>query len=387
MSQQGPKSPHEEFIMPALAAFVLFGLGWVIWKTYHLELTSLVRWIRVCEMWIASIWVDKDYGVNYNGTFQLMKSWRSWLPKARPQDISTEDIAAMTVVALAPLRMVFSALLFAAALWIVFRGPNTQYRRIMGIERLMEEQAKTFPVITPFLKFSPIKIKPRAPGDPVPKRLPLFAEALSPEEWAAYHQIPFKAGKLDRNKAWQALGLQLGQRWRGPLKLPLHSQGLFAVFALKHVRKRKDSERLMGELAKAWSAEKGFNPTLKLKNEIRAIIKDPNIGGKLQPHADRHGYETTAMLRALQRARQEGGVLAPAEFLWLRGHDRTLWYPLNNLGRRAYHPEAAGALSHFVNELVADQKIPTPRFDDVIRIIEKWLSAPTALPIPPLEDK
>lgn len=371
--------------MPALAAFVLFGMGWVIWKTYHLELTSLLRWIRLGEIWIASIWVDKDYGVNYEGSFQLMKSWRDWLPKARAQDITVKDLSVMTVVALQPLRMVFSALLMAMALWIVFKGPNTQYRRQMGLERLMEEQAKMFPVISPFLKFNPNKVKPRAPGDPVPKRLPPFAEALTPEEWVAYHQIPFKGGRVDRNRTWQALGLQLGQRWRGPLKLPLHAQGLYAVFALKAVRRRKDSERILGELAKSWSADKGFNPPAKLKSEIRSVIKDPKIGGKMLHFTDKHAYETTAMLRALNRARTEGGVLAPAEFLWLRGHDRNLWYPLNNLGRRAYHPEAAGAMTHYVNEIVADQKIPTPRFDDVIKVIEKWLTGPFAKAVPPLE--
>lgn len=385
MSQQGPKSPHEDFLIPAMIFFILFGISWAIWKTYHLELTSALRWVRVTEMRIASLWVDKDYAVPYDNTVQTLASWREWLPRARPEDIRPADIRAMTVVALTPLKYVFSALLFLAALWVVFRGPNTQYRRIMGLERLMEEQAKMFPVISPFLKFNPSKIKPRAPGDPVPRRLPLFAEALTPEEWAAYNQVPFKNGKLDRNKAWEALGQQLGPRWRGALKMPLHRQGLFAAFALKHVRKRKESEKMLADLAMAWSAEGGFNPPQKLVTQIREVIRDPKIGGKLAPFADRHAYEATAMLRALSRARQEGGVLAPAEFLWLRGQDRALWYPLNNLGRRAYHAEACGALTHYVNEIVADQKIPTPRFDEVIKVIEKWLAAPSAKPIPPLE--
>lgn len=385
MSQQGPRSPHEDFLIPAMICFIVFGVSWAVWKTYHLELTSALRWIRVGEMWIASIWVDQDYAVPYGNSLQKLASWRKWLPDAKPQNISPADIKAMTVVAMEPLKPVFTVLLFMAALWVVFRGPNTQYRRIMGLERLMEEQAKMFPVIAPFLKFNPSKIKPRAPGDAVPRRLPLFAEALTPEEWTAYNQVPFRNGKLDRNKAWEALGRQLGPRWRGPLKMPLHRQGLFAAFALKHVRKRKESEAMLAGLALSWTADGGFNPPQKLKDQIRAVIRDPKIGGKLVPFSDRHAYEATAMLRALNRARQEGGVLASAEFLWLRGQDRELWYPLNNLGRRAYHAEACGALTHYVNELVADQKIPTPRFDEVIKVIEKWLSAPSAKSIPPLE--
>jgi intracellular multiplication protein IcmP len=119
--------------------------------------------------------------------------------------------------------------------------------------------------------------------------------------------------------------------------------------------------------------------------QIYKIIRDPKLGGALQKYADQHAYETTALLRCLARARQEGGVLAPASFLWLRGQDRTLWYPLNNLGRRSYHAEAVGALVHYTNELIAGQKIPTPRFEDVIKGIEAFLKSPGAKSIPPLD--
>ena len=77
--------------------------------------------------------------------------------------------------------------------------------------------------------------------------------------------------------------------------------------------------------------------------------------------------------------------MAPASFLWLRGQDRALWYPLNNLGRKSYHAEAVGALVHYTNELIAGQKIPMPRFDDVIRGIEAFLRGPGSKPIPPLD--
>ncbi len=385
MSQQGPKSPHEDFIMFFVVLFLVFGLSALIWHMYHQQLTNAVRWIRVGEMWLVSLWTDPNYSVTYEGQRHVLKDWRSWLQKAPVRSITPHHIEVMTVLALDKLKNIFSLILVAGGLGVVFFGSSSKYKKQMNLEGLMKEQAKMFPSITPFLTYNPGKIRSRAPGDPVPKRLPLFAEALSPEEWVAYHQIPYKGGKLDRNKAWQALGQQLGRRWQGPLKLPLHAQGLYAAFALKHVRKRKDSEELLAELSRSWTAEKGFNPSLKLRNHIRSVIKDPKIGGKLASHVDRHAYETTALLRALNRARQEGGVLASAEFIWLRGHDRALWYPLNNLGRRAYHAEASGALTHYVNEIIADQRIPTPRFDEVIKVIEAWLASPSARPIPPLE--
>ena len=135
-------------------------------------------------------------------------------------------------------------------------------------------------------------------------------------------------------------------------------------------------------MAACWSADKGFRPTPQLKKVIRNTLRDPKVCRDLNRVSKKHAYVTTALLRALQRAREEGGVSAPAQFVWLRGFDRSLWYPLNNLGRRSYHAEAAGALAHYTNELIADQKIPSPRFEEVIKVFEKTLTGPDARRVP-----
>jgi intracellular multiplication protein IcmP len=249
----------------------------------------------------------------------------------------------------------------------------------------MKEQARSFPAIMPILKFNPIEQPYRVLGQPVPSVLPLFAEALSPEEWIAFHEISLHGEHIDVNQAYQALMLQLGPRWKGPLKLPLHAQGLYAAFALRHARKRRESEALLDQMSIAWSPKGGLNLPAKVRSQITKIIRDPKLGGAIQKYADQHAYATTALLRCLSRAREEGGVLAPASFLWLRGEDRTLWYPLNNLGRKSFHAEAVGALVHYTNELIAAQKIPTPRFEEVIKGIETTIHGPLSRPIPPLD--
>lgn len=371
--------------MVAIVLFLVGGISWAIWTVFHAELTSALRWIRVGEMHLASLFVEDSYRVNYRGSQNTLGQWKNYLPDARVEDITYDHIKVMTYLTMRPLRLFFVVLLGLMSLWCLLYGPGSSFKRRMGLSDLMKEQAKMFPVISPFVNFDPGKMKHRAPGDPVPATLPVFAEALTPEEWVAYHQIPYVNGKLDAGKAYQALGRQLGPRWRGPLEMPIHAQALYAAFALKHVRKRTDCDDLLNEMAKAWSPEKGFRPSSKLKNRIRKTIKDPKIGGKLSKHVNKHAYQTTALLKALQMARSEGGVLAPATFVWLRGHDRNLWYPLNNLGRQAFHAEAAGALTHFVHENIAGQRIPAPRFEDVVKNIEDWLSGPSSRPIPKLE--
>lgn len=365
--------------------FIVGGICWFIWYFFHAQLTDLVRYVRRGELFVVSLIYGDDKVVRSNYAAEVVGQWRNYLRTSDVADITPDMIERSTYVALLPLRWIISGIIAAMMMITMWRGPGTQFHRRMNLEKLMEEQAKSFPVIQPFLKFDPRKMPFRAPGQPVPKKLPLFAEALSPEEWLAYHQVRYSGGVLDRNRAYQAMSLQLGKRWQGPLKLPLYKQGLYAAFALKHVRKRKESYALINDLAQAWSATGGFKPSPKLKGQIISAIKDPKIGGALQKYADQHAYETTAMLRCLARAREEGGVLAPAEFLWLRGQDRALWYPLNNLGRKSYCAEAAGALVHYTNELIAGQKIPTPRFDEVISGFEQFMKSSSGRAIPKRE--
>ena len=185
---------------------------------------------------------------------QTIEVWREWLTEVKARDITVLDIKVSTQVAVEPIRHVFVAILGLLSIFIILKGPGTHYRRRMRLEELMREQAKSFPAIVPFLKFNPRDMPSRAPGAPVPVQLPLFAEALSPEEWLAYHEVTYIGGQIDINRAWQALAQQLGRRWQGPLALPLHTQALFAVFALKAARKRKAPATIIAA-ATGWRTE------------------------------------------------------------------------------------------------------------------------------------
>lgn len=363
--------------MAFIVVFLICGVAFVIWTAFHVQMLEALRWIRIGELHLGML-VHGDRTING----YKMSQWLAAIKSVDVREWSMPQIRASTVVAIEPIRLGFVGGLVILALVVIFKGPGSGYRRRMGLEGLMREQAKSFPNITPFLAFDPRDLPFRAPGGAVPGQLPLFAEALSPEEWLAYHEITYKAGQLDIGRAWQALGLQLGGRWQGPEKLPPYAQGLYAAFALKAVRKRKDCDDLLAELSLSWSAAGGFKMKAKTMAKIKRVIKDPKIGGAMAAFANQHAYVTTALLRCLQRARNEGGVLAPSEFVWLRGHDRALWYPLNNLGRKSYMAEAAGAMVHFTNELIAGQKIPTPRFDDVIRGLEAYMKSGFGRAIP-----
>jgi intracellular multiplication protein IcmP len=389
---QGNRSPHEEFIIPVCIFIILFFVAWAVWTFWHTPLTQAITKVRLGELYLDEMIFKANYHLqDGNGNVQYVGTWRSWLPKQKIPDLDPDGqlnlIETSTYIAVLPLKGFFVGIMALMGGLILMYGPGNHYRRRMGLEGLMREQAQSFPAIQPFLKFDPRKLPNRPPGKPVPSTLPLFSEQLSPEEWIAYHEIPVVNNVLDRNRAYEALGKQLGKRWTGPEALPLHAQGMYAACCLKSIRARDAAEELLSGLSLAWSADGGFNPPAKLKAKIKSVIRDPKAGGTMRPFCDLHAWETTALLRALMRSRLEGGVLAPAQFLWLRGHDRVLWYPMNNLGRKSYCAEAVGAMVHFTNELIAEQKIPTPRFDEVIAGIEKYLKSGAARPIPELDKK
>lgn len=142
---------------------------------------------------------------------------------------------------------------------------------------------------------------------------------------------------------------------------------------------------MLGALAKCWSHDGGMKMDGRLLKEARRILRNRDISGKLLTKCNQHAYENTVLLRALNTAREEGGVMAPAQFVWLRGFDRTLWYPLNNLGRQAYHMEAIGAIGHYKAEKMAARPIPRPKVENAVKSLAEYLASSNARPIPPLD--
>jgi len=269
----------------------------------------------------------------------------------------------------------------------VILSPHYKFMTRHTLESLIQTQAKMWPVISPIVKLNPSKTG-RVLGDIVPDKLPLFAEALSPEEWISWNRIPLANGIPERDAVRRAFIHQLGPRWTGIASLPFYMQALLVAFILRGIQRREESDSFLGRLAERWSPEKGFSPTADLVEEVKKIIDDPNCGGKVVPILNQYAWRSTAMIGLLHWARNNGGVLAPAQFLWVRAVDRVLWYSLNNLGRRAYHSEGAGAIAHFMAESSAKKPLPIPRVDTAVVTLNTYLHDPDkrTVPIPPREE-
>jgi intracellular multiplication protein IcmP len=389
LADKAQNTLYENGIGWAILLVVLGLLLWLFWYYFDVQIRDAVRWIRYGEMSLIKWFVDDDYTVVYNGSVVNWEKGFQDAPKWRNFDLTFSHLSYFTSLSMQPLKMVFIGIFALAAMWCMFLGPNTQFRRKFNLEGLIERQSENFRIIRPFVKFNPCNQPPRPPGAPVPAELPLFAEALGPEEWLAYNVIPVPDGKIDEKAAAESFRTQLGTRWKGPNELEPFKQLLLAAFCLKASRKRLDADNMLGRLAMCWSSAGGLRLSRdgKLLREARRVLKDKGLAGKTLAQCNRHAFETTALIRALAFAREEGGVLAPAQFVWLRGHDRTLWYPLNNLGRQSFHPEAMGAMSHYKSERMTQRPIPVPKMENAVATMKEYMESRRARPIPQLDYK
>ena len=405
MSTQKPEG--SDFNVLFFAAIVILALI-IFWHFFRLPILETLRWVRLGELWTVGLFSHQhdacvkwlihapikgpDMSPGMIGmTYDCFgASYLASLPQAdRPDYFALTGISMGVIEQKATyyIRWPLAAAFAALAVYIFYYSPRGLFRTKHTLETFIRTQAKMWPVIAPIVDFNPIKSSARVPGSMIPDKLPLFAEALSPEEWVSWHRIPVTNGVVDREVARRALLLQLGPRWHGIQDLPPYFQALFAAFALKGAQKREESDDFLGKISLGWNAKTGFRLDPAVASEVHKILKDPDMGGKADEQAAMHAYRTTAMLGTLRWARSMGGVLAPGQFIWLRGTDRNLWYALNNLGRRSFHAEGMGAMAHFMAEQAAKKPLPIPRVDTAIATLNQFLSDPEkrSIPIPPRE--
>lgn len=374
-------------------AMILVILGVVLYICYRIwtpEILSFVRWIRFGEMWLISLITPDSYNVKLaTGDSVNLKEWLDGIGKIPKEKIDVELLTGMTAIALTPYKWFVMALIACIGFWTYTRGPGTHYIEVFNLDTFIRFQSKMFPIISPFVKFNPSNQPPRAPGSPVPAELPLFAEALGPEEWLAYNQVPMPDGNIDQKAAFKSFARQLGPRWKGAKKLEPYKQVFLAACCLKAARKRRDADNLLGRLANCWRHDTGLqlSKDKTLVKDARRILRNKEIAHGVLKKCNQHAWETTALLRALSTAREEGGVLAPAQFVWMRGHNRNLWYPLNNLGRNSNHMEAIGAMAHYRAEKRAERPVPKPKVHDAVESIVEYMDLPDARPVPALDYK
>ncbi len=178
---------------------------------------------------------------------------------------------------------------------------------------------------------------------------------------------------LDRARAERAFAVQLGHSYHGIQNMAPHRRALIAIFFARGNRDSKAALALVAQLAT--SAADGQLDCSGADELWKKQIKVKRV----QEICTMHAYEFTLFISALLFAREDG-VVASADFLWIKPIDRRLWYVINNVGRQTPGAEVAGIFCHWYYEMALKRSLSAPRIDGAVEALNLALSEVIYIP-------
>ena len=358
---------------------ILAGIGvfsYLLWSYYHAEISAFVMSIMHREIQLIDHFSDR-----YRAADREMA-------ESAPSGVTLKDLYGIAHAVGMFFRIPATALIVVLAGVCMVRAAPSRFKRTFDLDGLIKEQAQGFPIISSFaerhLKLLPPDLVDTFPAD----------YALTPAEWIARFAAD-PAGRFNEQKASAALATQLGDAWEGPGNAAPAARLLFTVFALHLAEKREDALLILGDASACVSdakqdGEHGPLQPLELSSELNqriALFLEKNLHANAKAGAleitNRHAYATTALMALLTAARIKAGVMAPAQFVWLKLVDRNLWYALHSLGYeiegigRYIHPnpriEALGARDHWAAERRVGRPMLKPYLEESLATLRRYV--------------
>jgi len=181
--------------------------------------------------------------------------------------------------------------------------------------------------------------------------------------------------KLDKIRAERAFSVQLGRSWSGVAAMSPYRQAILAVFAARGCRNTKAANELMAQLA-----DSGATGVPDCRG-VSELWKKHASEKRVQDIFKQHAYEFTVFISMLLFAREDG-VVASADYLWVKPLDRRLWYVINNVGRQTPSVEVGGIFSHWNYEMALRRALSAPRIEEAVNALESALSDVLYVPDP-----
>lgn len=246
-----------------------------------------------------------------------------------------------------------------------FRHRVAQFTNQYDMNSLKKAEVTNWPQINPVLDHDLIK-QDLDKGPWAMSKLPL--------DFCREHDL-LRVIEQDGKKTWGIVAgaaerqfvLQMGPLWQGVDVLPIHIKALLVIFLARISRDLDLSYRLLDQLARSSRSGK---PDF---SEVETLLVKFRDHPALAWATERHAYVYTVMATLLELARLEG-VLASAEFLWLKPVDRRLWYVLNGVGRLTAVVEIAGVYAHWLAEKKIRRRLSTPVVAEAVQALEDAVS-------------
>ena len=357
-------------------------LSYLLWTDYHGEISAGVIELRHREMLLLGHVTDR------------FKAADMQMERANPYRVTLRDLYGISHAIGHFWRIPACVFIALVAVICTVRAAPSRFKRDFDLDGLAKEQAQTFAVTSAFISRK-LRLALPASGAPRPADY-----ALTLEEWIERNALDDK-GKFDEARAHAALVLQLGPRWVGPQTATPAVKLLFVAFALHHAERRQDAIELLNAASASLASidtDRVDGPELPLSlpaelvTYVAGLLSDPEVFPEALRIAAAHAFTATALMTLLNAARIQHGVLAPAQFAWLKLVDRPLWYALHSLGfetegvGRYLHPaprvEAIGPRDHWAIECAAGEPVFQPDLDRAMAALRQS-SHPRGLVVPP----
>lgn len=352
-----------------IIALIIVGivLFWYLASDYIVAATF---WIKKYEIYTVKAVirffydiVDDFYHVDYpsflslNSALDLIKSGQTVNPK---------ELYHLCETVGAYVRYPFGILLLIFAGRTYFGGVSNIFKRTYSMSLFRSENVKTWPKIAPVSKLNLISTD----IDQGP-----WAMAQTPVQFCKKHNLmTIEKDNRGKNKislklepAYRVFAMQLGPVWTGNLRsLPVHIRTLMGIFAARANGKVDETEEALNKIAQ--STLNGKVSFEGFADKFTSYLYTPAVEKVFQSHA----YVYTVMASLLVLARTVG-VLATAEFIWLKPYDRRLWYILNNVGRQSAQTEVAGIFAHWRAEEKLGYALRAPYIDTAVKALDEAL--------------
>jgi intracellular multiplication protein IcmP len=369
----GSQQPSSDNSLAPLWIIVgLFILGWLLWSFFHTQIVAFSLAIKAWEArWIAFFMPSAAY-----------------LP-TEINHLSAAEVEFSQLLEISHqvgnyLRYPIIVILILLALVVYFSHVNLQFKKIYDMKLLMEAEKKNWPQISPVIKLNLVK-------QDIDKGS--WSMALSPMQFAKKHHLLQEEKTISktltmaastanqvtvqirREAAYHVFALQLGEYWQGFEHLSPSSQALLAIFAARANRDRDAAHQLLLQIAESTtSGQLNFSG-------VDALWEKHKNNKVVNQTIRRHAYVLTVMASMLQLARKDG-VLACADFLWLKPTDRALWFMLNSVGRQTVFSEVAGPFAHWNIERAMGRRLLVPMVEEAVNGLDAAIKEILYIPDP-----
>lgn len=344
------------------------GAGIILWFYESQYIVMFVFWIRIHEIdfliFLVKIWIPVGHFLHLPvPDVKRLTELQYYMQTDDPAHVPWVHFSAVNVVIGDWTRFPAIFILIVLACIVYFTGA-IQFRRSYNMKTLRALGQEIWPQITPVLSLDLVKEN----IDKGP-----WAMAKLPLDFAREHSllmVKTVAGKkvwvLKQKPAYRLFALQVGPLWKGVDVLPIHLKALVLVFLARACGQRPLARTILSQIAS--SAATGKLDFTNVSEKLKTF-QDHKI---LRWVERRHSYVMSVMATLLEIARSDG-VLASAEFLWLKPVDRRMWFMLNNVGRSTAFIEIAGAYSHWKAEKKVGRSLKTPMVKGAVDALEEGL--------------